>query len=79
MHRVCVRVIVTVIYGVEFLTVLMVGRNTQIHTISCLARLPLNPRFAGLNLAEGNENLQHIFLWKGSKAAGSISQGFTAC
>jgi Leucine-rich repeat (LRR) protein len=46
---------------------------------SVVARLPLDPRFEGSNMAEdngifkGDKNLQHAFLWRGSKTIGPMS------
>jgi hypothetical protein len=42
-----------------------------------LACLPLDPRFAGSNVA--SKNPQHTFLWRVSKAVGPMLEDLRAC
>jgi hypothetical protein len=38
-----------------------------------VSMLTIRPKVCGSNLAEGDKNPQHAFLWKGSKAVGPMS------
>jgi hypothetical protein len=55
----------------------MVTHPSQTVTIVTLSGiwlvLPLDPRFTGSNLAEGDKNLQYACFSRGNKAVGSMS------